>query len=332
MEKGVALGDVLDKAGTAVIFGPDDLTALVDSKAHAIRLELRIGTQTTWTPRLLELYNDIIKILTDAGVTTIIGLLSERSVAGAAQDGPDGWNVNAVGTSKPGSSGSNSFIPRYAAAVRQIVRGVRGITHWEVWNEPNSIKTFIQPSLYATLLTLTHDTIKAAQADSVVITGGVFGQNNENLLPASSGASYLQQVYDVLQAGGAGSTHPFPFDAIGQHLYLDQGSVVTEAELRSHLQLYLDDIAGVVQRNERRSRPVYITEAGWSTSAPGAFVTEPVQQNNLGILHSVYAGQPVGAIETACWFKLRDSPDGPFGLCTADGKRRKQAFATFAGL
>src|SRR5207245_2912141 len=79
-----------------------------------------------------------------------------------------------------------------------------------------------------------------------------------------------------LQARGAGQTVPWPFDAAGQHLYLDQGGATSG----NHLSQYLDNLEVVLQRYGGAPHAITVTEAAWSTTA----VSQDVQASNLRLL------------------------------------------------
>ncbi len=134
----------------------------------------------------------------------------------------------------------------------------------------------------------------------------------------NSGADYLQDVYTALQRVSSG---PLPFDAIGQHLYVDQPGQADPG----HLWQYVSHMQAIAQRNEGGSgRTVYITEAAWTTSA----VAPELQAANLRTLFEVCRRD--ARIAALCWFQLRDNPPGNqlFGVCAPDWSR-KPAFGAF---
>lgn len=334
MLKGCALTAMLSGDGATTLFGDQDLTALAETGAQVARFDVTLGAYPSWDEAILGRYSDVVQRLAQAGLT-IIGLLGPGIVAMAIQDeqNPQSWNFDNSENSASGSGGENSYIDSYVIAAGQIVAGLPAITRWEVWNEPNawashtgtqySGHSFIYPSLYATLLRGAYAAIKAVQPGATVITGGLLGHNNQGVLSAeNSGAGYLQRLYDALALGGPRAQPPC--DAIGQHLYVDQGGPVDPA----HLQQYLDDVHGVILANEgaAATRPVFITEAAWTT-APGA-VTPEVQAANLAALYRVCRANPF--VAATCWFELRDSPPGNlyYGVYNADWSP-KPSFGTF---
>lgn len=336
MLKGFALTSVLSLDGHSVLFGAQDLAALTETGAQVARFAISLGSYPAWDDAILSRYAGVAQQLTAAGLS-VIGLLTPGVVAQATQDdqSPLGWNVNNSENSPPGVGGDNIFIGSYAVAAQRIVTALPMITQWEIWNEPNawgshsgtvySGHSFIYPSLYATLLQQTYAAIKAAQPQCTVITGGLLGHNNHGVLSTqNSGADYLQSLYSALATTGQPVAPPW--DAVGQHLYMDQAGAVNPA----HLQTYLDAIYAVVARNEgaAAARPLYVTEAAWTT-APGA-VTPDTQASNLLALYQVCRATPF--VAAACWFELRDNPPGNqyYGVYNADWSPKPSYGAFFS--
>lgn len=137
--------------------------------------------------------------------------------------------------------------------------------------------------------------------------------------PQNSGADYLQQVYDALARSGRGSN--MPFDAIGQHPYVDQAGHADP----DHIRQYLDDVEQVVRRNEGRpdGRMIFVTETGWSTTA----VSPEVQAANLHTLFATCSQYP--PVAAVCWFQVRDNPAANlhFGVYTSNWAPKPAATA-----
>jgi hypothetical protein len=213
----------------------------------------------------------------------------------------------------------------------KLAAAIPEITMWELWNEPNAWRThngdtfsggsFIYPSNFADLLVRAAAAIREANSGSTIISGGLLSHNNHGVLStANSGADYLQNVYAALHRLG----ESVPFDGLGQHLYMDQPGRADSG----HLWQYISHMQAIVQRNEGGSgRPVYITEAAWSTGA----VTPELQAANLHTLFEVCGRDE--RIAALCWFQMRDNPPGRqfFGLCAQDWSP-KPAFAAFQSM
>jgi hypothetical protein len=324
MQKGITLGWVLSNDGRQVLVGDRDVSEIGAAGARVVRMELRLGSRSGWDADLLGRYGGVIDHFGRAGIG-VIGLLSHEIVPGAKQDL---WNAGSAELG--GSATGNPYLDRYAESVRQIVSALPTISHWEIWNEPNSWKShngavysggsFIYPSLYASLLARAAAAIKGIQPNSTVLSGGILGHNIHGVLSSeNSGAVYLQQVYRALAIAG----RPFPCDALGLHLYMDQGSTADPG----HLQRYLAEheaLAGEAPGVNRRL-PIYITEVAWDTRS-----TTPEQQAaNTTTLLEVCGRNPTVAV--VCWFLLRDNPAASqyFGLSDVHWIR-KPAFGAFA--
>lgn len=322
MMKGFALNWVVTNDGRAPLFGPRDLAILQELGARTVRFELRLGAVPDWTDDLIGRYAGIVRQMAGAGIA-LIGLIYADAVPQARQAD---WNANNRETGS--GSGDNPFCRRFAEIARRLAGALPEITHWEIWNEPNAWRqhsgnaysggSFIYPSNYAALLAQTSAAIKAVQPTSTIITGGLLSHNNHGVLNTqNSGADYLRDLYQALPNAATG----VPFDAIGQHLYLDQPGQADPA----HLWQYVSQMQAVAQRQEGGTgRPLYITEAAWTTTA----VQPDLQAANLRTLFEVCGRDE--HIAAVCWFQVRDNPPGKqfFGVCAPDWSP-KPAFAAF---
>jgi len=322
MRKGFALNWVVANDGRMTLFGPRDLEEAQAAGAKMARFELRLGAVPDWNDALIGRFRGVARHLRDAGIDPI-GLIYGDAVSHSSQKE---WNA---GNSETGAgSGDNPFIARFAAVAAKLAAAIPEIQLWEIWNEPNAWRqqngkafsggSFIYPSNYAVLLTRAASAIRGAQAGTTIISGGLLSHNNHGVLnPENCGAEYLQAVYAALRRSGG----TMPFDAIGQHLYMDQPGRADGG----HLWQYINHIQEVVQRNEGgNGRPMYITEAAWTTDA----VTPDIQAANLKTLFEVCSRDQ--RIQAVCWFQIRDNPPGhqSFGV-VAPNWSRKPAFAAF---
>jgi len=288
-----------------------------------VRFELRVGALPDWTGDLIGRYAAITRQLTGAGITPI-GLIYADAVPGAKQVD---WNASNAETA--GGTGENPFTLRFADLARRLADALPDITLWEIWNEPNAWRqhngsaysggSFIYPSNFAALLIRVGAAIKGVRPTATIITGGLLSHNNHGVLNTqNSGADYLQDLYTALKRLGAG---PLPFDAIGQHLYVDQPGQADPG----HSWQYISHLQAIAQRNEGGvGRPLYITEAAWTTTA----VSPEVQAANLRTLYEVCGRDD--RVAAVCWFQVRDNPPGNqyFGVCAPDWSR-KPAFDVF---
>lgn len=313
MFKGISLNFVLSADGSQVTFPTSDVALLQQANAQIARLDLHLGSRASWDSTIIANYTTVINQLIAGGVQ-VLGLLSYGIVPSAQQSA---WNQGAV---EQGGPGTNPFIDQYTSAAAQIVQAFPQVRLWELWNEPNvwysqpspgvyTGGSFIYPSLFATLLNQVHTVIKTYKPSDTVITGGLLAQDTQNTNEDSSGANYLQNVYTY----GKWTTYTTPFDAVGLHVYLDQGGTLAPQNLmRELLEHFAVDVT-----NEGRTRwkSVYVTESGWTTAA----VSGQTQASNVAALLAQLRSIPY--LKAVLNYQLRDS-DQHYGLYNGDGSAK----------
>jgi len=221
--------------------------------------------------------------------------------------------------------------------------------------------TFLQPSNYAWLLKRSQAAIKAARGDAVVVSGGLLAHDQDGMqtfirtedgpvrfvrhgerigprrspdtehIPDASpgcretrpsGAAYLCDVYTMGRSLAGWQSGAFPLDAIGVHLYVDQGRQTSSGTLAT----YLQDVRAVYIAFEGggTGKRIDVTEAGWST----VFVDASVQAANAQTLYSTLRG--TSYVDRGYWFNIQDIPEAGlfFGLADSD-RRLKPAFTTY---
>ncbi len=152
--------------------------------------------------------------------------------------------------------------------------------------------------------------------------------------PPSSGAAYIRATYrqglatagweDVRRRLGT-----YPLDAVGQHMYVDQGSGVAVSTLKD----FLDDVRAAYTAFEgpATTKQVYLTEFGWTS--PG--VSPAVQAANLQSALAVFRRTPY--MGPTFWFTAQDVPEAGiyYGIHTGGGGAdhyigiRKPAFQAY---
>jgi hypothetical protein len=114
----------------------------------------------------------------------------------------------------------------------------------------------------------------------------------------------------------------YPFDHVGQHLYIDGGSLTSEEKLR----YYLDDLRDAYLHYEGAASPktTHITEFGWSTKD----LSQEIQAENLVLAFDTF--RQVAYVARAYWFHAQDVPEAGlfYGLADSSGKK-KRAFAAY---
>ncbi len=184
-------------------------------------------------------------------VDRVVGMASER-----------GLDVLATFWLTPpwagGSSGERSMpadVRDYGRALAWAAERWEGqVSAWEVWNEPNS-RDFLadgDPARYTRLLCAAHAAVRDSSAAGAVDV--VYGGTMHNDL------DWIEGTYDA----GAGGC----FDVMATHPYQspsdtgpDIGGGDDEWEFEHIAEL------GALMRREGDTRPVWVTEVGWSTHA-----------------------------------------------------------------
>lgn len=231
------------------------------------------------TAQMYKTYDQVVANLTAKHIQ-ILGLLDYTTLAG----GQAAWTANNAENGL--GTGSNPYTEQFAQTAEQIMAHYQGKIHlWEIWNEPNawtksegattySGGSFMYPSNYAALLKETYQAaVVQHHLPVTLISGGLFGQSIQGVYSRSgAGATYLSSVFSYWKK--AGMTH-FPLDAIGEHLYITQGSSVTTAQV----QQYLNWVHQVAVGYGDPTLPTYITEMGWKRGP----VTPQLQASNLQV-------------------------------------------------
>jgi hypothetical protein len=320
-------GWAIDDSGNILI---TDAVAdrLAQSGAGWVRLNFRLGPHASDTPAFYAAYDTIVNRLRSRGLQ-IVGLMSNESWAGSQAD----WQANNWENS--GGDGYNAYIDQFGYAFARMAAHWEGqIKYWEIWNEPNCWSTnpapgvyegcsYIYPSNFAAMLTHCHSQVRYySSIDVQIISGGVFGHDIGGFNTGSAGADYLHSTYDV----GINHTGKFawtmatygqyPLDAVGQHIYINQGGSVST----SWFGTYLDYVRNVITTWEGAGSPkkTWLTEFGWTTDA----VSETTQSNNLNASFNVIKGRSY--VLCALWFQLDDNPPGSmyYGVFRANGTKK----------
>ncbi|HEV7662761.1 MAG TPA: hypothetical protein VGQ62_04440 [Chloroflexota bacterium] len=139
---------------------------------------------------------------------------------------------------------------------------------------------------------------------------------------ADSGASYLCATYAVGLGYASWAAGAYPFEDVGQHLYLGLGTTVSGATVST----YLQDLrqAYLAYEGSSTSKRTLVTEVGWPTDQ----VSPQVQADNLRIAFQTLRN--TSFVGRSFWFNTQDAPEAGlyYGLVDTNGSA-KQAFAAF---
>lgn len=309
--KGLAVGNVLSADGSSIALSAGQLADIESLGAQSVRLELRLGSaHPTWDDQIIGLYAQVVASLSSAGLR-VIGLVDNTAVYASGQTL---WNAN---NAENGGTGlGNPFLDAYLQALARLASALPAVTTWEIWNEPNcwtthsgtvySGSSYMYPSLYASLLARAYPLLKALYPATTVLTGGLFGHDIGGVISsANSGASYLDSVLAVLSQRGIGKHGgPWPFDAAGQHLYLDQGGPL----IGGHITTYLGYLESVLAKYGTGVTRAMVTEIGWNSR----IVAVDTQAANVTAAFAELA--QTAACTDACWFALDDTTNPQWGV------------------
>jgi hypothetical protein len=229
--------------------------------------------------------------------------------------------------------------------------------------------SFTYPSNFAWLLKRSYSAIKTAQpgSTSTVVSGGLFGHDiggaavtivapsgaTQTIIkkgappeakagpaalatPATctssvpSGADYLCNTYRMGQQKAGWKAGAYPMDAIGQHLYIDQGGLTSASKITSYLQGVRS--AYLAFEGAATAKKTQVTEFGW-VADPRNTATYPTAGNNQAQnVQTAYATfRSTSYVSRADYFATQDVPEGNvfYGLVQGDGTTYKPAFATY---
>jgi hypothetical protein len=345
--QGLQGGWAVDDRGNIRFFSAFALHNPVMHEAEAgwVRLNFRLGACfPDWTSvgcngrTALESYDEVVDIALTSRFR-VLGLITNEAWPGTQEE----WTANNAEHDR--GNGDNPYMRRFAdEAVETLATHFKHkIGQWEIWNEPNAWRardergrpiggSFIYPSNFAWALTRSYEAIKRARPGAVVISGGLFGHDlpGPALLFArracptavGSGADYLCATYEMGLAQAGWRPGAFPFDHVGQHLYVDQGEPTSEEKLR----LYLDDLRDAYRWYEGPATPklTHITEFGWSTLT----LSPELQAGNLLTAFDTF--RQAGYVARSYWFHAQDVPEADlyYGLADESG-RKKRSFTVY---
>jgi hypothetical protein len=222
--------------------------------------------------------------------------------------------IDSVTWSSPADWATPAFRSALAARTAEFASRYAGeVEAWEIWNEEDYYSVRIEPEPYAALLRDTFDTVKAADPDALVISGGV-----SNALPQAG--SYLAAVFDSVAFQDYLSVHDrYPLDAVAVHPYN------WTADPNDYLVDQIEtNIRPVLAAHGVPDMPIWITEIGWNTSTTAGngmggadeAANEILAATYLVHLYDLVAGMP--AMGPVFWFSYQSWDDQHFGVRRVD--------------
>jgi hypothetical protein len=186
--------------------------------------------------------------------------------------------------------------------VARYGRDRKQITYWEIWNEPNIRPSGYESGLYTIkdyvrVLDTARAAAKAADPNAVIVLGGVTSVWSDLPTPEDYDIpTYLRLLHD---AGGWGS-----FDVLAIHPY-NPGAPEAASWRRDQTQDFEGELRQVdALLQEFGSKPVWITEMGWSSYRGFYGVSETDQAAYMLRMYLVAMAHP--AVERVFWYDLRN--------------------------
>jgi hypothetical protein len=214
------------------------------------------------------------------------------------------------------------FIPvtaafgRYQHYVQKTVGRYKGaISRWEVWNEENSLRFWIDkpnPSHYASLLQETYNQIKNIDSRSEVVFGGIMGDDRRKLAPFQV-TEFVRKCLEERKN--------LSFDYLNFHPYL-MDCYFSWKNMSWYKQEMRRKIEGIVSYSQSlSSRKILFTEFGISTkwvrlssqeiAEIYKYIYALSQKNNIDIYFWALFDSPVHSYEIG-------TPENGFGLLDAN--------------
>jgi hypothetical protein len=167
-----------------------------------------------------------------------------------------------------------------------------------------------------------------ACAQVAIVSGALFSSEDTNA------ADYWNQVVDAGRNTLAwdwmhANVGSWPYDGVGYHIYVGQGSAATTTSIAAATQTNLDGIwSAVTTRDDQAAgKKLWLTEFGWTIDQ----VSAQQQADFLIASYDTYAAN--SNVAAAFWFTYQDFPNGRYGLFDAGGlapANRRADYASFA--
>lgn len=188
------------------------------------------------------------------------------------------------------------------------------IAVWQIWNEPSTRDTWPGSAAeYGHLLTASYQAAKAADPTAIVLTGGVYLYDGMGTDP-NDGLPFLNKAIEAVPEAARS------FDALAIHPYMPTAapdapiifSTITLWGRITTAKNWLEQ-----HRSGGATKPLWITEIGWSTCQPGeagctndVAKSETEQANYLVRAHAIALAQ---GVQQVSYFQLEDKFDGESG-------------------
>jgi ribosomal protein L24E len=233
------------------------------------------------------------------------------------------WARNASADQTWGEPASATTYATFAGAVAAHY-GPMGVKTYEIWNEENIQQFWYpapNPTLYTAMLKDAYAAIKAAEPDSLVISGGLAPAADDS----AGDIAPIEFLQDMYADGAQGS-----FDAVGDHAYSFPALPDTFETWSpwSQMDQTSPSLRSVMTANGDAAKQIWITEIGAPTAGPDGVGTTFQAEDVTQAVAGAKATPWIGAVFFYTYEDAATDPDY-YGLLNADGSA-KPAWAALA--
>ena len=283
-----------------------------DTGAGWVRLNFVLGPWSGPTDTTLHqgrtwegVYRTIVAGLREKGLN-LYGLISNEAVAAEVGD-----RFRSPPASHPTDDWLDKYVSNFVAILRMFHRDVQifeSFNEPDDWhgadqNWPEERRNWVNPAWFAVILQRIYEAVR--HDPDILHVKLVSGPLQGLEINCNAAAGYLQHAYRYgkAQFGWGSPGVPFPFDGVGYHLYIMEGRNAVwpaqEEAVRAMYHRYVGDLARVIQEEERRPKPLYISEIGWHSHEDEQF-----QAQNLSLGLNLVAEDP--RVSLGFWFCTQD--------------------------
>jgi hypothetical protein len=270
----------------------------------------------------------------------ILGLIGVEAVS----RGPGERYRDAVSQLANMDAWMEQYVDNFVAIV-ELFQDEIGI--FESFNEPDDWHgkkvNWVHPSWFAVILQRIFEAVRSRPSlqHIALVSGPLQGlQDNRN-----AAATYLYQTYRAGKKlfGWGQDGVPFPFDAVGYHIYVrgpyTSYSATQERAIRSLCRRYLGTMHRVILREEGKEKPLVVSEVGWTSNVSRQVIRrrEKFQARSLKVGLKTVIEDPLVALGFCfCTQDFRTSAGDMFYGLYRQGRltplARKPAYHTFKRL
>jgi hypothetical protein len=244
------------------------------------------------------------------------------------------WNEPNAWTSSPSlgvyTGGTYLYPSNFAWLLKHAYAAIKK-------DEPGSASTVLSGGLFghdpagaSLLVTQADGTVRrVVKHGTTVQNAGGTGAPTTCTSTEPSGADYLCSTYQMGRSKAGWRAGAYPLDGIGQHLYIDQGTLTSSTKVNA----YLQDVraAYLAFEGTTTTKKTEITEFGWvaDPSSP-TFATDAANQaQNVQTAYSTF--RSTSYVSRADYFTAQDVPEGSifYGLVEGDGTTYKPSFSAY---